>query len=152
MPNLQRERAGFTERLGRYLAEPTPKKSFVIQVGKKTVRPQHLILGDPIEADAKGVPKDIPLALHYIELMARMGALEWAPVATRVLARLVKDLDETGVWSPKNLRSLPKAGNKITYHYYPLHVDSKTTESREVDITFRLALIGKALGWNPTYT
>jgi hypothetical protein len=98
------------------------------------------------------VPKDIPLALHYIELMARMGALEWAPVATRVLARLVKDLDETGVWSPKNLRSLPKAGNKITYHYYPLHVDSKTTESREVDITFRLALIGKALGWNPTYT
>ena len=151
MPNLQRERAGFTERLGRYLAEPAPKKAFVIQVGKKTVKPQHLILGDPIEADAKGVPKDIPLALHYIELMARMGALEWAPVATKVLGRLVKDLDENGVWSPKNLRSLPKAGNKITYHYYPLHGDSKTTEGREADITFRLALIGKALGWTPTY-
>jgi hypothetical protein len=151
MPNLQRERAGFTERLGRYLAEPAPKKAFVIQVGKKTVKPQHLILGDPIEADSKGVPKDIPLALHYIELMARMGALEWAPVATRVLGRLVKDLDENGVWSPKNLRSLPKAGNKITHHYYPLHGESKTTEGREADITFRLALIGKALGWTPTY-
>jgi hypothetical protein len=151
MPNLQRERAGFTERLGRYLAEPAPKKAFVIQVGKKTVKPQHLILGDPIEADAKGIPKDIPLALHYIELMARMGALEWAPVATRVLARLVKDLDDNGIWSPKNLRSLPKAGNKITHHYYPLCDDSKTTEGREADITFRLALIGKALGWTPTY-
>ena len=45
MPNLQRERAGFTERLGHYLAQPAPKKSFVIQVGKRTLRPQHLLLG-----------------------------------------------------------------------------------------------------------
>jgi hypothetical protein len=152
MPNLQRERAGFTERLGHYLAQPEPKKAFVIQVGKKVVRPQHLILGDPIEADAKGVPKDLPLALHYIELLARMGALEWAPVATKVLARLLQDSDETGVWRPKNLRSQPKAANKITYHYYPLHLEAKTTEGREVDVTFRLALIAKALGWSLIYT
>lgn len=152
MPNLQRERAGFTERLGHYLAQPAPKKPFVIQVGKKTVRPQHLILGDPIDADSKGLPKDIPLALHYIELLARMGALEWAPVATKVLARLLKDCDETGVWRPKNLRSLPKQGNKITYHYYPLHLEAKSTEGKEVDVTFRLAIIAKALEWSITYT
>jgi len=151
MPNLRRERAGFTERLGHYLAQPAPKKAFVIQVGKRSIKPQHLLLGDPIEADAKGYPKDIPLALHYIELLARMGALEWAPVATRVLARLLKDSDETGVWSPKNLRSQPKPLNKITYHYYPLHLDAKTTEGREVDITFRLALIAKLLGWQLDY-
>jgi hypothetical protein len=151
MPNLQRERAGFTERLGHYLAQPAPKKPFVIQVGKRTLRPQHLLLGDPIEADAKGFPKDLPLALHYIELMSRMGALSWAPVATRVLARLLKDCDETGVWHPKNLRSQPKALNKITFHFYPLHLDSKTTEGREVDITFRLALIAKLLGWQLDY-
>ena len=54
-----------------------------------------------------------------------------------------------GVWRPKNLRSQPKAANKITYHYYPLHLDAKTTEGREVDVTFRLALIAKALGWSP---
>jgi hypothetical protein len=152
MPNLQRERAGFTERLGRYLAQPAPKKAFVIQVGKKIVRPQHLILGDPIDADPKGVPKDLPLALHYIELLARMGALEWAPVATRVLGRLLKDCDELGVWRPKNLRSQPKPGNKITYHYYPLHLDAKTTEGREIDITFRLAVIARALGWSLSYS
>ena len=152
MPNLQRERAGFTERLGHYLAQPAPKKAFVIEVGKKTVRPQHLVMGDPIEADSKGLPKDLPLALHYIELMARMGALEWAPVATKVLGRLLKDCDESGVWHPKNLRSQPKAGNKITYHYYPLHLDSKSTEGKEVDVTFRLALIAKVLGWSLTYT
>ena len=68
----------------------------------------------------------MPLALHYIELMARMGALPWAPVASKVLGRLLKDCDETGVWRPKNLRSQPKALNKITYHYYPLLADAKT--------------------------
>ncbi len=151
MPNLQRERAGFTERLGHYLAQPEPKKAFVIQMGKRSLKPQHLILGDPIEADAKGLPKDLPLALHYIELMARMGALEWAPVATKVLARLLKDCDETGVWRPKNLRSQPKASNRITYHYYPLHLDTKTPEGKEVDVTFRLALIAKSLGWTLSY-
>jgi hypothetical protein len=152
MPNLQRERAGFTERLGHYLAQPAPKKAFVALAGKRTVKPQHLLLGDPIEADAKGWPKDLPLALHYIELMARMGALHWAPVATKVLARLLKDSEETGIWQPKNLRSQPKAGDKITYHYYPLHLDAKTTEGREVDVTFRLALIAKLLGWQLDYT
>ena len=152
MPNLQRERAGFTERLGHYLAQPAPKKAFVAIVGKRTVKPQHLLLGDPIEADAKGVPKDLPLALYYIELMARMGALPWAPVATRVLARLLKDCDETGRWAPKNLRSPPKPLDKITYHYYPLHLDTKTPEGREVDVTFRLALIAKVLGWQLEYS
>jgi hypothetical protein len=151
MPNLQRERAGFTERLGHYLAQPAPKKAFVIEVGKRAFKPQHLLLGDPIEADAKGQPRDVPLALHYIELMARVGALPWAPVASKVLARLLKDCDELGVWRPKNLRSQPKAINKITYHYYPLLADAKTAEGREVDVTFRLALIARLLGWSLEY-
>lgn len=151
MPNLQRERAGFTERLGHYLAQPAPKKAYVMMVGKKAMKPQHLLLGDPIEADAKGTPKDLPLALHYIELLARMGALQWAPVATKVLARLCKDVDERGVWAPKGLRSLPKAVNKITWHMWPLHDDEKTAEGRMVDVTFRLALVAKTLGWQVEY-
>ncbi|HEU4763264.1 MAG TPA: hypothetical protein VFS28_01330 [Gemmatimonadales bacterium] len=151
MPNLQRERAGFTERLGAYLAHPAPKKPFVVQLGKKVARPTHLLLGDPIEADAKGHPKDLPLALHYIELMARIGALQYAPVATRVLARLLKDCDDNGVWHPKNLRSQPKVGNKIVHHTYPLVAEGKSLESKQADVTFRLALTAKALGWTLDY-
>jgi hypothetical protein len=149
MPNLQRERAGFTERLGHYLAQPAPKKAYVVQVGKKALKPQHLLLGDPIEADAKGNASDIPLALHFIELLARIGALHTAPVATRVLSRLIKDCDEFGVWHPKNLRSQPKLQNRAAYHYFPLETESsKHAETRQVDVTFRLALIAKLLGWN----
>jgi hypothetical protein len=151
MPNLQRERAGFTERLGLYLAQPAPKKAYAVQLGKKLLKPNHLLLGDPIAADAKATPKDLPLALHYIELLARIGALHTAPVATKVLARLLKDCDDRGVWSPKGLRSQPKPINKITYHCYPLQVDAKSLESRQTDVTFRLALIGKLLGWTPDY-
>ncbi|MEO8201904.1 MAG: hypothetical protein ABI679_15340, partial [Gemmatimonadota bacterium] len=125
MPNLQRERAGFTERLGHYLAQPAPKKSYVVQVGKKALKPQHLLLGDPIDADSKGNAEDLPLALHFIDLLARIGALHTAPVATRVLSRLLKDCDESGVWHPKNLRSQPKLQNKAAYHAFPLEAESK---------------------------
>jgi hypothetical protein len=152
MPNLQRERAGFTERLGHYLAQPAPKKEFVVLRGKKALRPNHLLLGDPIEADSKGVAKDLPLALHYVELLARMAALASAPVATKVLARTLKDVDERGIWSPKGLRSGPKGTNRLTYHWYPLQADEKAAESRSVDMTFRLALIAKLLGWELSYS
>jgi hypothetical protein len=150
---LQRERAGFTERLGRYLAEPAPKKLFSIKVGRKSIKPANLLLGDPIAADARGNAKDIPLALHYIELLARMGALGWAPVASRVLARLLADCDAEGVWRPKTKpKTLPKATHKITYHMFPLVADTRTVDGREADVTFRLALIARILGWGLTWS
>jgi hypothetical protein len=148
MPALQRERAGFTERLGRYLAEPAPKKEFSIKLGRKSIKPANLLLGDPITADARGNARDIPLALHYIELLARMGALAWAPVASRVLARLLADCDAEGVWRPKTRsKTLPKATHKITYHMFPLITDPRSADAREADVTFRLALIARILGW-----
>jgi hypothetical protein len=151
LPNLQRERAGFTERLGQYLSQAAPKKAFVVMAGKKAIKPDYLLLGDPIEADSKGNAKDIPLALYTIELLARIGALHTAPSANRVLRKLLSDCDPNGVWQPKGLKSLPKASNKATYHWYPLHPETKAPESRAVDVTFRLALIAKLLGWQLEY-
>lgn len=148
LPNLQRERAGFTDRLGQYLALPAPKKTYSIRIGKRAIKPDSVLLGDPIEADSKGNAKDIPLALYTIELLARLGALHTAPVATKVLTRLLNDCDERGVWHPKGLKSSPKATHKITYHWYPLQIENKTAEDRAVDVTFRLAAIAKLLGWS----
>lgn len=151
MPNLQRERAGFTERLRGYLAAPAPKKAFTLAVGKKKLKPTHLLLGDPIEADAKGVAKDIPLALHFLELLARLGGVGASANATKVLTRLLKDCDESGVWNPKGLRSAPKAISKVSYHTYPLDLETKAAEWRQVDVTFRLAVIAKLMGWSIEY-
>ena len=151
MPNLQRERAGFTERLGQYLGMPMSKKTFVWLVGKRVLKPELLLLGDPIVADAKGNAKDIPLALHFIELLARISALHTNPVATKVLARLLSECDAQGVWRSKALKAAPRAIHKITYHSYPLHAESKSADSRLVDVTFRLALIARLLGWPLEY-
>jgi len=151
MPSLRRERAGFTERLGAYLAKPAPKKDFAMRVGRRILKPKALLMGDPIHADRHGNPTDVPLALHYIELLARIGALDTAPNASKVLARMVRDCDENGVWHPKNLRSRPRSTSLMAYHAFPLCPDAKTLESRQVDVSFRLALIAKLLGWDLTY-
>ncbi|NOT09277.1 MAG: hypothetical protein HOP28_13865 [Gemmatimonadales bacterium] len=146
MPNLQRERAGFTERLGQYLGTPMSKKAYVWMIGKRVLKPELLLLGDPIVSDAKGNAKDIPLALHFIELLARISALHTNPVATKVLARLFSECDPHGVWRPKGLKTAPRAIHKVTYHTYPTHLEAKSNDSKLVDVTFRLALIARLLG------
>jgi hypothetical protein len=151
MATLQRERAGFVERLGHFLAKPAPKRTYVIQVGRKVIKPSAVLLGDPLKADSSGNPKDLPFALHWIELLARMGMLPLSATAQRILARLLKDCNESGVWSPKNLRAIPKSASKLADFAYPLESDVSSVERRKSDITFRLALIGKLLGWDLEY-
>jgi hypothetical protein len=147
MPNLQRERAGFVERLASYLARPAAKRPYVIVAGKKTVKPVFQLLGDPIVADSAGHPKDLPLALHWIELLARLGMLQSSETAQRVLTRLLRECDEQGLWSPKNLRTLPRSPSGLSSFAFPLEADGKTPERRQSDVTFRLALIAKLAGW-----
>lgn len=152
MPSLQRERAGFIERLGQYLALPADSRSFMIGIGQRTWRPTHLVLGDPIELDSKGQPKDLPLALHFIDLLAAMRQLSAVPSASTLFSQLLTDIDAHGVWHPKNLRSQPKAASPVTYHSWPLSADDGELHSRQADITFRLARIAKQLGWVLEYS
>jgi hypothetical protein len=151
MPSLQRERAGFVERLGAYLGQPALDRSFMVTVGKTSMRPTHLLMGDPLELDSKGTPKDVPLALHFIELLAGLGQLHASASAVNVLQQLLQDLDGEGVWHPKNLRSQPKAASPVSHHYWPLAPDDGGLAARQADITFRLALIAKRLGWHLEY-
>lgn len=147
MPNLQRERAGFVKRLGEFLSQPAPQQRFTIQVGHANVPPTHLLMGDPIVLDAKGHPKDLPLALHMIELHARLGTLDQSETASVVLGSLLADIDDRGVWHPHNLRSLAKTSEPFIEHTFPITADPSTLDGRMVDVTFRLLLIGKLLGW-----
>jgi hypothetical protein len=152
MPTLQRERAGFVERLCAFLAQPQPKKKYVIAVGRKAIQPTYHLLGDPIEADRYGAAKDLPLALHWIELLVRLDALRTNELAVKVLARLFDEVDATGVWAPRNLRTVPKSPSRLADFAFPLEADFKSPESRQVDVTFRLALIAKLAGWQLEYT
>lgn len=152
MPSLQRERAGFVERLCAFLGEPQTKRKYVITLGKKVIQPTYHLLGNPVEADRSGKPRDLPLALHWIEVLVRMGMLHTNEVAQRVLVKVLSDFDENGVWAPRNLRALPKGHSKVSDFCFPLELDAKTMERRQADVTFRLALIAKMAGWDLEYT
>lgn len=147
MPSVQRERAGLVERLGAYLGRPSPKKAFGVACGKKILKQTFVLLGDPLKVTASGQTDDLPFALYWLELLARLGALKHSTSAPKLWARLAKDCDPDGVWRPKNLRVIPKRGLPWSYHAFPLEVDVKTPESRQADVTFRMALIARLAGW-----
>jgi len=63
----------------------------------------------------------------------------------------LKDCDETGVWDPGNLRTLPKGQSGVADFACPLEDDVKLLEARKADVSFRLALIAKLLGLQLEY-
>jgi hypothetical protein len=146
MPTLRRERAGFVERLGQYLSSPAPKRAFQLVAGKKLLKPVFPILGDPLRADARGRVQDVPFALYWLELLARLGLLRQLPSAAKVFTHFLAECDDHGIWSPRNLRSRPLTKSPLTAHYYPLEGPGKSPAQRQTDVTFRLALIAKLLG------
>ena len=146
LPPVQRERAGFIERLGSYFSTPAPRRAFFILAGKKLLKPVFELLGDPLRSDAQGHVSDVPFALYWLELLARLGLARQVPSASRVLARLYSECDDQGIWSPKSLRAMPKATSPLTAHYFPLEGPGKSPAQRQTDVTFRLALIARLLG------
>src|SRR5256712_11450494 len=102
MPAVQRERAGFLERLAAYFSVPTPRRVFFIQAGKKLFRPLFEILGDPLHADAQGRLDDIPFALYWLELLARLRLPPHVPSAPRVLATRSQDRPHHRSMRPKS--------------------------------------------------
>jgi len=146
MPAVQRERAGFIERLASYFDSPAPKRTFFIVAGKKFLKPTFELLGDPLRSDAQGHVPDVPFAVYWLELLARLGLARRIQSASRVLARLFSECDEHGIWTPRNLRGLPKTESPVLVHWFPLEGPGKSPAQRQTDITFRLALIARLLG------
>lgn len=145
IPSLQRERAGFVDRLSAFLTQPASKKTYSIQLGRKILKPTFHLLGEPIQADSSGKTGDLPFAIHWIELLVRLGAFERSATAQRILGRLLRECDEQGVWNPGNLRTLPRSPSNLADFACPLEHSAKTAEARKADVTFRLALIAKLL-------
>jgi hypothetical protein len=146
LPALQRERAGFVERLGQYFSIPAPRRAFSVLAGRKTFPPLFELLGDPLRADAQGHVSDVPFAVYWLELLARLGLVRQVSSASKVLARLFSECDDDGIWSPKALRMPPRSANRVLSHYYPLEGPGKSPAQRQTDVTFRLALIARLMG------
>jgi len=146
LPTLQRERAGLMDRMVAFLNYPAPHRHYTVELGKAHLEPTFHILGDPLTLDAAGRPKDLPFALHWMEILARLGVLDQVESAMRIFESLRADCNDEGVWAPRSLRSLPKNPSGLTEFCFPLEADTKTAAGRRADVTFRLALIASLAG------
>jgi hypothetical protein len=144
MPLFRSENYETTERLRQYLASPAPRSAPAQLVDREVVPAPHLLLGDPLPS-ASAAAADIPWALTWLELMARLGFLRRGEGWSNLLERLLDERDADGVWHPRKGTSTPQSENPLVWPGFPLEAHP-TGEARWTDVTFRLGLIARLSG------
>ena len=104
----------------------------------------HLILGNPLPS-AFAAEADIPWALTWLELAARLGILRKNEGWMSIYERFLDSRDDRGVWHPRKNPVAPRSTNPFAWPGFPLE-PSLTGEARWTDVTFRLGLIARLLG------
>jgi len=144
MPLFRFEHYDTIERLYHYLGQPLPRSEAVQLCGATVVSQPHLVLGDLLP-HRNAADDDVPTALMWLELMARLGYLRRNEGWSRLLDRFLEDRDERGVWHPHRGLAAAQSANPFTWAYYPLE-EAQSGEERWADATFRLGLIARLAG------
>lgn len=148
MPHFRNEHYDFMERLYGAISQPLPRQAAVSLVGDKIVPEPHLVLGDQLP-HRNAADADIPAALQWLELMARLGMLQRNEGWTKLFERFLGDRDAEGVWrQPGTGRRTPtmSASTPFSWPLFPLSPDA-SADSMRADVTFRLGIIGRYGGW-----
>lgn len=141
MPLFRQEHYDAMERLYDHLTRPAPKMDPVQMCGGELVSQPHLVLGDMLLTRNAG-DADIPFAMHWLELMARLGFLKRNEGWSRIFDRYLDSCDAQGVFKPTKGMAFTST-NPFTWHMFPL--DTRN-EPGVADVTFRLGLIGRMAG------
>lgn len=141
MPLFRHEHYEAMERIYDHLTHAAPKTETMQMVGNDLVPQPHLVMGDPLTTRNAG-DADIPFAMHWLELMARLGFLKRNEGWSRIYDRYLDCCDSHGVFRTSKGMVLTST-NPDTWHMYPL---DDRAEPGVVDVTFRLGLIGRILG------
>jgi hypothetical protein len=144
MPLFRTERFEMMDRLASYLAAPAPRTPPAIAIDREVVAMPHLILGDQLSTIV-GAGQDLPWALSWLEMMARMGFLTGNDSWSQILDKLLAQRDAEGVWRSRRLTTAPRSSNPFTWPAFPLE-EHLGEEGRWTDITFRLGLIARIAG------
>jgi hypothetical protein len=144
MPLFRSEHHSPVNRLMTYLSQPMPRQEAFQLVGTHIMEQPHLVLGDPLSsrniADA-----DVPFALTWLELMARLGFLRRNDGWVSLYERFLDDRDRDYVWHPHRGTVKPQTTNPDVWASFPLD-EGAQGEDRWSDVTFRLGLIARLLG------
>jgi hypothetical protein len=144
MPLFRSERFSQIEYLFQHLSKPLPRQAAQQLVGDKVVEQPHLVLGDMLP-HRNAVDADVPFALFWLELMARLQFLRRHEGWLALYERFLADRDRSFVWHPHKGMAVPRSSNAAVWPYFPLEA-SPSGEERWTDVTFRLGLIARLLG------
>jgi hypothetical protein len=144
MPLFRSEHYEGMELLYRWLTRPLPRQEQMQVVGKKIVPVPLLVMGDRLP-HRNAVEDDVPAALGWIELMARMGFLRRNENWSKMYERFVDDCGRDGVWHPHKGLAMPRSSNSWVWSAYPLE-PSRAGDERWADMTFRIGLIARLSG------
>jgi len=144
MPIFRHEHFSEVEQIYQAIVQPLPRQEIVQLFGKKMVPQPHLILGDVLP-HRNAVEADVPLALLWLETMARLNFLRRNDNWMKLFERFVDDRDRNGVWHPHKGMDRPTTSNMWAWSSFPLD-DGSGVESKWTDVTFRIGLIGRLIG------
>lgn len=144
MPLFRAEHHREMDAMYQHLTQPQPRQEAVQLCGKQVIPVPHLVLGDYLP-HRNAVDADVPFALYWLELMARLGYLKRNENWSRMFERFLEDRDRSGVWHPHKGMSVATSSHAYVWPAYPLEADL-TGEDRWTDITFRLGLIARLSG------
>jgi len=146
MPIFRSEHYPEMERLFAYLSQPKPTQEAVQMYGSEIVSQPHLVMGDLLH-NKNVVESDIPFALTWLEIMARLGFLKRNDTWLKMFERFVDDCGRDRVWRPHNKGTvLPETSSPYAWPKFPLDPDLDG-DGRWTDVTFRIGLIARLLGW-----
>lgn len=144
MPLFRSEHHSPIDRLLAHLSQPLPRQEAFQLVGKHIVAQPQIVLGDPLSnrniADA-----DVPFALTWLELMARLQFLRRNEGWMSLFDRFLDDRDRDFIWHPHRGTAKPRTANPDVWAQFPLD-EGAQGEDRWSDVTFRLGLIARLIG------
>ena len=144
MPLFRSENYELLEVLYTHLTQPLPRTEAAQVVGKRVIPMPQLVLGDMLP-HRNAADADVPFALVWLELMARLGFLRRNENWSKLFDRFLDDRDERGVWHPHKGLAAARSTNPFVWPSYPLE-PALAGEDRWADITFRLGLIARLSG------
>lgn len=144
MPLFRNEHFEEMEALYRWLERPLPRQEKIQLVGKTLHPVPRYVLGDELP-HRNAVESDVPAALGWLELVARLGFLRRNENWFKLHERFIDDCDRDGVWHPHKGLVTPRSSNPWCWASYPLE-PSRAGDERWSDVTFRVGLIARLSG------
>jgi hypothetical protein len=144
MPLFRSEHHAMIDRIYHYISQPLPRQESAQLIGERVADQPHLVLGDMLP-HRNAVDADVPWALTWLELMARLGFLRRNETWAKLYERFLDDRDREGVWHPHKGMAMPRTTNPLVWPSFPLE-SSAVGDERWSDVTFRLGLIARLSG------